>query len=225
MNRAAGVALACVLLLTSALLVAPWKGHVDDVDAQVYQVVARNMVADGTWFDLRYLPDVWPRFREHLPFALWPAAATIRLFGEGAIDAVYALMTLATVWVTARIASRIAGPWAGVAAALALGTCESIWQYGGRLLLEPPLLLFATAAVGAALLPRPSWGRAALFSALSVLTKGPFGLLPFGGWPMKPPTMVFSAQNSLRGFAESRERNDLVCELGIGSRLNRAGLY
>ena len=179
MNRAAGVALACVLLLTSALLVAPWKGHVDDVDAQVYQVVARNMVADGTWFDLRYLPDVWPRFREHLPFALWPAAATIRLFGEGAIDAVYALMTLATVWVTARIASRIAGAWAGVGAALALGTCESIWQYGGRLLLEPPLLLFATAAVGAALLPRPSWGRAALFSALAVLTKGPFGLLPF----------------------------------------------
>jgi hypothetical protein len=177
-SRAPRVALAFVLLLAAALVVAPWKGHVDDLDAQIYEVVARNMVADGTWFDLRYLPDLWPRFREHLPFAFWPAAATVRLFGEPAVDWVYASMTLATVWVTARIASRIAGAWAGVAAALALGTCESIWQYGGRLLLEPPLLLFATASVGAALLPRPSWGRAALFGALAVLTKGPFGLLP-----------------------------------------------
>jgi 4-amino-4-deoxy-L-arabinose transferase-like glycosyltransferase len=177
-NRAPRVALAFVLLLTSALVVAPWKGHVDDLDAQIYQVVARNMVADGTWFDLRYLPDVWPRFREHLPFAFWPAAATIQLLGERAVDWVYALLTVATVWLTARIASRLAGPWAAVAAALALGTCESIWQYGGRLLLEPPLLLFATASVGAALRPRPSWGNAALFGALAVFTKGPFGLLP-----------------------------------------------
>jgi 4-amino-4-deoxy-L-arabinose transferase-like glycosyltransferase len=177
-NRTSRVALACVLLLTSALLVAPWKGHIDDLDAQIYRVVARNMVADGTWFDLRYLPNVWPSFREHLPVALWPAAATIRILGERAIDPIYALMTLASVWLTARIASRIAGAWAAVAAAVALGTCESIWQYGGRLLLEPPLLLFATAAVGAALLPRPSWGRAALFGALAVSMKGPFGLLP-----------------------------------------------
>jgi 4-amino-4-deoxy-L-arabinose transferase-like glycosyltransferase len=177
-NRAPRVALALVLMLTGALVVAPWRGHVDDVDAQLYQVVARNMVADGTWFNLRYLPDVWPRFREHLPFAFWPAAATIRLFGESAVDWVYALLTVATVWVAARIASLIAGAWAGVAAALALGTCESIWQYGGRFLLEPPLLLFATAAAGAALLPRPSWWRATLFGGLAVLTKGPFGLLP-----------------------------------------------
>ena len=178
MSRAPRVALGFVLLLTSALLVAPWRGHVDDLDAQIYRVVARNMVADGTWFDLRYLPDVWPRFREHLPFALWPAAVTLRFLGERAVDWIYALTTLVTVWLTARIASRIAGAWAGVAAALALGTCESIWQYGGRLLLEPPLLLFATASAGAALLPRPSWGRAALFGALAVSIKGPFGLLP-----------------------------------------------
>ncbi|HWE22477.1 MAG TPA: glycosyltransferase family 39 protein [Myxococcales bacterium] len=178
MNRAPRVALALVLSISAALVVAPWKGHVDDVDAQVYQVVARNMVADGTWFDLRYLPNVWPRFREHLPFAFWPAAATMRVLGERAVDWMYALFTLATVWVTARIASRLAGPWSGVAAALALGTCESFWQYGGRLLLEPPLLLFATVSAGAALEPRPSWGRAALFGALAMLIKGPFGLLP-----------------------------------------------
>ncbi len=178
MTRAHRVALVLVLLLTAALVVAPLRGHVDDIDAQVYEVVARNMVADGTWFDLRYLPNLWPHFREHLPFSFWPAAATIRVFGEGAVDLLYALMTVATVWLVARIASTIAGGWAGVVAALVLGTCESIWQYGGRLLLEPPLLLFATAAAGAALLPRARWGAATLFGALAVLTKGPFGLLP-----------------------------------------------
>jgi hypothetical protein len=168
-----------VLSITAALVVAPWRGHVDDIDAQVYEVVARNMVADGAWFDLRYLPDVWPLFREHLPFSFWPAAATIRLLGEGAVNVLYACFTLATVWLAGWMTARIQGGWAGgVAAALVLGTCESIWQYGGRFLLEPPLLLFATAAAGAALLPRPRWYGAAAFGALAVLAKGPFGLLP-----------------------------------------------
>jgi 4-amino-4-deoxy-L-arabinose transferase-like glycosyltransferase len=180
-NRLSGtprLAFALVLSIAAALVVAPWRGHVDDIDAQVYEVVARNMVADGTWFDLRYLPDVWPLFREHLPFSFWPAAATIRLFGEGAVNLLYACFTLATVWLAGWMAARIQGGWGGVAAALVLGTCESIWQYGGRFLLEPPLLLFATAAAGAALLPRPRWYGAAAFGALAVLMKGPFGLLP-----------------------------------------------
>jgi hypothetical protein len=57
-----------------------------------------------------------------------------------------------------------------------LGTCESIWHYGARLLLDPPLLLFATTAVGAGLAGR--WGWAAVLAALATLIKGPFGLLP-----------------------------------------------
>jgi 4-amino-4-deoxy-L-arabinose transferase-like glycosyltransferase len=178
MSRGDRAALALVLLLTAALVIAPWRGHVDDIDAQVYEVVARNMVADGTWFDLRFLPSVWPRFREHLPFSFWPAAATIRLAGEGAVNSLYALVTLTMVFCTGWLASRLHGGFAGITAALVLGTCESIWQYGGRFLLEPPLLLFATLAAGAALLPGPRWGSAAVFGALSVLAKGPFGLIP-----------------------------------------------
>lgn len=174
----ARVAIGLALALTAALVVAPWQGHVDDVDAQTYQVVVRNMVADRTWFDLRYLPDVWPTFREHLPFSFWPAAAAARLVGERAVPVLYALVTIAMVWLTGRIAARLAGEWAGVVAALVLGTCESIWQYGGRLLLDPPLLLFATAAAGLALLPRPRWAAAAAFAAIAVLLKGPFGVLP-----------------------------------------------
>jgi hypothetical protein len=178
MSPAARTASRLAVALAAALVVAPWRGHVDDVDAQTYQVVVRNMVADGTWFGLRYLPDVWPLFREHLPFSFWPAAATVRLFGERAVPVLYAAVTIAMIWSTGRIAAAIAGEWAGVVAALVLGTCESIWQYGGRLLLEPPLLLFATAAAGAALLARPRWVAASLFAAIAVLLKGPFGVLP-----------------------------------------------
>src|SRR2546428_12055859 len=170
------VAWVSALVVCAALLAAPWRGHVDDFDAQMYTVVARNMARDHSWFDLRCLPSLHPVFREHLPFGFWPAAAAIRAGLERAIDPLYALMTLGAIAVSGMIARRLAGDWAGVAAVLLLGTCESIWQYGGRLLLDPPLLLLATAAAGAALAGR--WGVAGVFGAVATLIKGPFGLLP-----------------------------------------------
>jgi 4-amino-4-deoxy-L-arabinose transferase-like glycosyltransferase len=171
------VAWVSALVLCAALLAAPWRGHVDDVDAQIYTVVARNMARSHSWFDLRCLPSLHPVFREHLPFGLWPAAAAIRGASEWAINPLYALMTLGAIAASGMIARRLAGDWAGVAAVLLLGTCESIWQYGGRLLLDPPLFLLATAAAGAALAGR--WGWAAVLGGLATLIKGPFGLLPF----------------------------------------------
>jgi 4-amino-4-deoxy-L-arabinose transferase-like glycosyltransferase len=174
--RAIRIAWIGALLLCAALLIAPWRGHVDDFDAQIYLVVVRNMVRDHTGFDLSYLPAFNPVFREHLPFGFWPAAAALRLAGEWAIDPVYAAMTLGAIAVSGLIARRLAGEWAGISAVVLLGTCESIWQYGGRLLLEPPLLLFATAAAGAALYDL--WLAAAVLGAVATLIKGPFGLLP-----------------------------------------------
>jgi hypothetical protein len=91
---------------------------------------------------------------------------------------VYAVFTLATIAVSGWAAASVAGGWAGVGAALALGTCESIWQYGGRLLLDPPLLLFATSAAAMVLVPKPRWRSAAALAALGVLVKGPFGIAP-----------------------------------------------
>jgi 4-amino-4-deoxy-L-arabinose transferase-like glycosyltransferase len=170
------VAWVSALVCCAALLAAPWRGHVDDFDAQIYTVVARNMARDHSWFDLRCLPSLRPVYREHLPFGLWPAAAAIRVNGEWAIPALYGLMMLGAIAVAGLIARQLAGEWAAIAAMLLLGTCESIWQYGARLLLDPPLLLFATAAAGAALAGR--WGRAAAFGAAATLIKGPFGLLP-----------------------------------------------
>jgi len=172
------IAFASVLVLSAALIAAPWRGHVDDIDAQLYLVVARNMVADRTWLDLRYLPDLLPRFREHLPFGFWPAAAALRFAGEWAVDPAYGLFTLATVAVSGLVATRLFGAVAGIAAALCLGTCESIWQYGGRPLLDPPLLFFAIGAAGAVLLDRPRWILAAACGAGAILVKGPFGVVP-----------------------------------------------
>jgi len=174
--KAERVAWVSALVVCAALLAAPWRGHVDDFDAQLYRVVARNLARDHSWFDLRCLPSLHPVFRDHLPFAFWPAAAAIRAGSERAIDPLYALMTLGAIAVSGAIARRLAGDWAGVAAILLLGTCESIWQYGGRLLLDPPLLLFATASAAMALAGR--WGWAAALGGLATLVKGPFGLLP-----------------------------------------------
>ena len=170
------IASASALIASAALLAAPWRGHVDDFDAQIHTVIARNVVRDHSWFNLRYLPGYEPVFRDHLPFGFWPAAAAIRVAGEGAIDPLYALMTLGAIAVSGAIARRIGGAWAAAAAMMLLGTCESIWQYGGRLLLDAPLFLFATAAVGTALADR--WRAAAVLAAVATLIKGPFGLLP-----------------------------------------------
>jgi len=170
------VAWVSALVVCAALIAAPWRGHVDDFDAQMYRVVARNLARAHAWFDLRGLPTLHPVFREHLPFGFWPAAAAIRAGSERAIDPLYALMTLGAIAASGAIARRLAGDRAGVAAILLLGTCESIWQYGGRLLLDPPLLLFATASAGMALAGRWEW--AAVLGGVATLIKGPFGLLP-----------------------------------------------
>jgi 4-amino-4-deoxy-L-arabinose transferase-like glycosyltransferase len=164
------------LALCAALLAAPLWGHIDDIDAQLYQVVARNLTRDRAWFDLRFLPGYLPQFREHLPFGFWPGAAVIRIFGEWAIGPAYALLTLGAIAVSARMAGRLRGANAALATLVLLGTCESIWHYGGRLLLDPPLMLFATAAAGAALADR--WIAAGLLGGIAVLIKGPFGILP-----------------------------------------------
>ncbi len=193
------MALWLALFIAAALLAAPWRGHVDDIDAQLYLVLARNLARDRAFFDLRFLPGLLPHFREHLPFGFWPAALAIRALGEWAVGPAYALLTLASILIAAEIARGVAGPWAAVAAALALGTCESIWQYGGRLLLEPPLLLCATAAAAFALRERPRWLFASVCAAAAVLIKGPFGLLPLAGVVLGRALVDRSPRLLLRG--------------------------
>ena len=171
----------CALLLGVALLLAPWAGHVDDTDAQLYQVVARHMVEDGTWTELRYLPQVHAQFREHLPFGLWPMALAIRLGGEPLLAPLTALWSLGVLLLTAWLARRLLGRGEAVVAVLVLALCESFFRFGGRPRLDPPLMLFSLLAAAPLLLPRlraRGWALATLAGAVAALVKGPFGVLP-----------------------------------------------
>ncbi len=175
-------AAALALALALAALVAPWTGHVDDTDAQLYQVVARHMVEDGHWFDLRYLPGVHPQFREHLPFGLWPFAAAIRLSGESALAPLAGFFSAGTLLLTLLLGRRLGGWGMATLAVLVLGTTESFIVYAGRPRLDPLLLLLVTASVAPLLAWAPTPGRwlwGAAFAGGATLVKGPFGLLPF----------------------------------------------
>lgn len=174
---AAGMA----LVLATAVLVSPWTGHVDDTDAQLYQVVARHLVQDRSWLDLRYLRHVHAQFREHLPFGLWPWAVAIRVAGEGALAPLAGLFTFGTLLVVAGVGRRLGGWSMAAVALLVLGTTESFIIYGARPRLDPLLLLLVSASLAPVLAWPPSAGRwllAALFASGAALVKGPFGLVP-----------------------------------------------
>jgi len=180
--RAGPAAAALALAFSAAVLVAPWTGHVDDVDAQLYQVVARHLAQDHAWLDPRYVPGVHPHFREHLPFGLWPWAAAIRLAGESALPPLAAAFTFCTLLLVAWAARRLGGWTTATLAILVLGANESFTIYGGRPRLDPLLLLLVTASVAPLWTwssGKGAWALGALFAAAASLVKGPFGLLPF----------------------------------------------
>jgi len=175
-------------LLTLAIFVvlmgATWGRHTDVGDAQVYQVIARHMLEDHSWIALRYLPAVHREFYEHLPFGLWPLAATMKLAGEWALIPLCALLSLGSVVVTGIAARRLAGKWAGLVAMLVLGTTESFFTQASYPTLDPMLIFLATAAAVIAM-AGPARGRdwlwAGLLAAGAAAVKGPFGLLPLCG--------------------------------------------
>ena len=166
---------AAVLVTAAALLAAPWAGHIDDTDAQLYQVLARNMAAARSWLEPGLPPGSNLPFREHLPFGLWPYAATVRALGERALPVAGAAFSLLTVLVVMTLAPGAGG----LAAALVLATTETFFLYGGRPRLDPPLILFGTLGAVLVLQPRPSWVLATLAALLGALIKGPFGVAPF----------------------------------------------
>lgn len=180
-DPAARTAQVSALALGAALLVAPWFGHFDDTDAQLYQVVARKMAERGGWLDPEYLDRLYPHFREHLPFGLWPFAAADLLGGQALARAVAASFSLATLALVAWIARRMLGAWPAIAATLVLALTETFFRYGGATRLDPPLVLLANLAAAPVLLGATgaaSWAFAGVTAAAAVLVKGPFGILP-----------------------------------------------
>jgi 4-amino-4-deoxy-L-arabinose transferase-like glycosyltransferase len=171
-----------LLALAAGVVSIPWSGHVDDVDAQFYRVVTRHMLQDDTWFRLRFLPRLFPTFREHSPFGFWPWAAADRLFGEGSLGPVSALFTLATLMLVLRLGRRLGGEAVAVPAVLVLVATDSFLLIGGRSRLDPLLFLLTTASLLPVLSDTPTarhWAVGATFAALGTLVKGPFGLIPF----------------------------------------------
>lgn len=201
-QKARGVDLKHALLLSTAAFLALLSGwatyvHVDDTDAGLYRTVVRNMAADGTWFDLRYLPSVYPGFREHLPFGFWPYAAVQRVHDAGPVVLAW-LFSLATLAVLAR---------RSLLAAFLLGTLSSSFELAATVRLDH-LLVLATTAGGLALLELPPagtpgqrwrWVWIVLCAAVGVAVKGPFGLVPLGAIALtraiaeRRPAVVFGA--------------------------------
>src|SRR4051812_44065777 len=105
-NRAGYVA---TLIIGAALLIAPWFGHFDDTDAQLYQVVVRKMAQSRAFLDPRYLDHLYPHFREHLPFGLWPFTLATIAAGERAAPAVAALFSWTTLAGVAAVGTRLFG--------------------------------------------------------------------------------------------------------------------
>lgn len=170
---------ATLLVFGAALVALPVTGHVDDSDADVYRVVVRNMVADHSWLDLRYLPRVHPHFHEHLPFGFWPFAVAVRGFGEAGIAVVGALFTLLLLVIVAWLAQRLSGGLAAVAAFVVLATTESIFVLGATARLDALLMLLSTLSVVPLVAPEVPLAMGIAAAALATLVKGPFGLLPF----------------------------------------------
>ncbi len=175
------LAWAAVFVLACALLVAPWFGHFDDTDAQLYQVVVRKMVERRNWLDPSYLDHFAAHFRDHLPFGLWPFTAAQIVFGEHAPRVVAGLFSVAILAWTAGIGTKLLGEWPALIATLTLAATETFFRYGAEIRLDPLLVLLANAAALPALFGttrRGPWIAATLFAALAVLVKGPFGLVP-----------------------------------------------
>ncbi len=181
MNRAI---VASVLIAAVGLGIAASR-HNDDGDAVLYTVVSRNMVRDGTWFDLQYTPNVHAHFREHLPFGFWPSAVVVRVAGEAALPWLGVVWSLLTVALVAEVGRRLGAGTTGALAALILGTTEQFVVNGAAHRLDPPLVLFALLAAAPALVAEKrswkAWLLMTFAAALAALVKGPFGLVPLVG--------------------------------------------
>ncbi len=196
------VLFAGALVASGGFLALTTRGHVDDGDAQLYLVVARHLAEDHAWLNTRYLPAVYPQFREHLPFGLWPSAVAIRLFGDGSVGILSLVIALATLALVAWMGKRLAGWEAGLVALLILGATASFFETGSRPRLDGPLVLLATAASAPVLfggIRRSGWLAAVLLGAAATLVKGPFGLLPLGAAVAARATVERSARLFLFG--------------------------
>lgn len=173
-------------VIALAAVSASWVGHADVGDADLYRVIARNMVQDQTWTRLRYVPGAHTPFFEHLPFGFWPFAWSLKWLGEAGPNAVSALLSLGALGTVYLGIRRLGAPLqAGLLGVLVLALTGDFLGRAGHPYLDQPLMFFATAAV-LPILPGGRTGVGGWLTSLACLTaaiatKGPFGALPFVG--------------------------------------------
>lgn len=173
-----------VAALFVALLGTQWFNHFDISDAQLYAVVARNMVRDDAWLTLRYVPSVLTPFFEHLPFGFWPMAVTIGYLGEWALTPVFALLCALCLLLTFQLVNALAGRAAAVVGVLLLVCTESFTLQLSTSRLDTVMLPFAVLAASL-VLTRPLtpliWAMVGVCATMAACIKGPFGVLPLTG--------------------------------------------
>jgi 4-amino-4-deoxy-L-arabinose transferase-like glycosyltransferase len=150
--------------------------HVDDPDAMLYTVIARNLAADGTPLHLRFLQTQWPSFYEHPPLFFAIQAIFVRLFGSGSLPWLGAAIGLSTLLVTYALGVELLGRRAAFLGAVILALTESFFRYQGRARLDPPLTLAMAASVALLVTARGRTSRlclGGLVAGLGALIKGP----------------------------------------------------
>lgn len=166
-------------------------------DESVYVVVAREMLRGG-----RLYVDVVDR---KPPLLFWVYDAILRVFGVHdwpALHAVGVLWVLATMWALYVIGRGLAGPSAGLAAALLYAVFKTFWvvtnlAFNGEVMMNLPLVLGFVIAFH----PGPSRWRPALLlagamPALGFLLKQPAGIagVPLGVY------VLLGSYRQARGF-------------------------
>ncbi|MGH7815113.1 MAG: phospholipid carrier-dependent glycosyltransferase [Candidatus Binataceae bacterium] len=176
--------------LVAALLYLPGlrRPALWEPDEGRYAEIAREMVASRDYVTPR---DDFEVYLEKPPLVYWAEAGAIGIFGphEFAVRLPAALFSIGEVVLTALIAEEIAGPLAGLYAALALALSPLFFGFARFATLDPALSFFLAAAMGAfymAMRPDPPddsrhrirlWMLvAAAMLALGTLAKGPVAL-------------------------------------------------
>jgi 4-amino-4-deoxy-L-arabinose transferase-like glycosyltransferase len=198
-DREARWVLAAALALSFALIGARSVVHLCDGDVQLYRTVSRNIVESGKWFDLTYTPAVLPRFREHLPFGLWPGAVVIAMVGDAAVPRLGWLWSVPILIAVAWVARRLFSTWAAAGAVLVIGTMDAFALHCTFPRLDGPTALFGFfSAIPWLSTTRPAAGAeehgagppsraipghgglafSIVCASIACAIKGPFGLLP-----------------------------------------------
>ncbi|PZR05129.1 MAG: hypothetical protein DI536_33070 [Archangium gephyra] len=155
-------------------------GALLEPDAALYATIARHMAESGDLVNLIAYEQRWLD-KPHLPF--WLTAISFKLFGLN--EVAYRLPGVAIFFVgvayTWRLGRLLFDDTVAKLAVLILLTSQHVVMSSADVRAEPYLIGFVTAAVFHSLRARESWRDlvlGSLFTALAMMTKGPFVVVP-----------------------------------------------